>query len=102
MPEYNKTKLSIVLVNYNARRKTEDCIRSIYDKTKNIPIEIILIDNASSDGDRASFQEEFPKIILIENANNKGFAYANNQAIKISSGKYALLLNKQKINAYQN
>ncbi|MFC1511325.1 glycosyltransferase family 2 protein [Candidatus Margulisiibacteriota bacterium] len=92
-----KPLLSIVLVNHNARKLTQHCIQSIYDKTKNTLIEIILVDNASLDGSAVCLKEKFPEIIIIQNINNTGFAHANNQAIKISSGKYVMLLNNDTV-----
>lgn len=88
---------SISLVNYNAKDLTEKCIKSICKKTENISLEIVLVDNNSSDNSCELIKEEFPQIKIIENKQNKGFAYANNQAIKMASGKYIMLLNNDTV-----
>src|SRR5258708_2970093 len=83
----NMFDLSIVIVNYNTAQLTKDCITSIKKFTKNIKYEIILIDNASSEG----IQVEGLKI--IKNKENVGFGGANNQGIKLAKGRYILFLN---------
>lgn len=85
--------LSVILVNHNAKEITANCIQSIYDKTKSISFEVVLVDNNSSDGSEAYIRSEFPQVRLLVNDVNKGFAAANNQGIKISKGKYIILLN---------
>lgn len=86
-------KLSIVIVNYNVKYFIEQAIYAVRHALKNIQAEIIVVDNASSDGSIAMLQEKFPEVILIANIDNKGFSTANNQGIKIAKGEYILLLN---------
>ena len=69
------------------------CLKSIYTNAHKISFEVLVVDNGSSDGSQEMIKEEFPQVRLIENKDNLGFARANNQAIKRSSGKYELLLN---------
>lgn len=90
-------KLSIILVNYNAQELTKNCIQSVYEKTKNISFEIILVDNNSIDGSCEIIKKQFSQVKIIINKQNKGFAYANNQAMQIATGKYILLLNNDTI-----
>jgi GT2 family glycosyltransferase len=90
MPE---VKLSIIIVNWNTKPLLGDCLHSIYNETKNILFEIILVDNGSTDGSMEMVEREFPKVKLIINHENLGFTKANNQAIKESKGEYILLLN---------
>jgi GT2 family glycosyltransferase len=87
------TDVSIVIVNWNVRDLLRDCITSIYEETEEISFEIIVVDNASSDGSVDMIKKEFPQIKLIKNKENVGFSKANNQAIKLSKGKYILMLN---------
>jgi GT2 family glycosyltransferase len=84
--------LSIILVNHNAQDLTLECISSIIEKTT-IPFEIILVDNTSTDDTIALVRSRYPKINLVSNRQNLGFAHANNQGIAIAHGRYVLLLN---------
>jgi GT2 family glycosyltransferase len=85
--------LSILVVNWNTRRLTLDCLRSLREAAIAVPHEIWLVDNASSDGTADAVAAEFPEVRLIRNAENVGFARANNQALAESTGRYVLLLN---------
>jgi len=82
-----------VIVNWNTREVLSDCLKSIYEQTTGIEYEVIVIDNASSDGSAEMVKAKYPNVNLIENLENKGFAAANNQGIAITKGRYVLLLN---------
>jgi GT2 family glycosyltransferase len=91
-----KYDLSIVILNWNAKDLLKDCINSIYENTKDLNYEIIIVDNNSSDGSCEMVKENFlhrENCDLIENKHNKGFASGNNQAIRIAKGNAILLLN---------
>ncbi len=85
--------LSVCILNWNTRDLTLKCIESIKATTKKIRYEIILVDNGSIDGLYEFLLKKYPEIILLRNSENLGFTRANNQALKIFSGRYALLLN---------
>lgn len=85
--------LSIVIVSWNTKDLLRKCLQSIYQYKNNIQLEIFVVDNNSQDGSVDMVAKEFPEVKLIANKENKGFAGANNQAIKLSTGKYVLLLN---------
>jgi len=92
----NKILLSIIIVTWNSDKEIEPCLNSIIKYNKNIPVEIIIVDNASKDNTvnilkNYSVQIDFIKLIL--NEDNKGFTEGNNQGIKIASGEFVLLLN---------
>jgi len=99
-----KPILSIIIVSYNTKKLTLDCLRSVFaDKSlsfnlkkpksnSTIPTEIIVVDNASSD-DSVSALKKVKNIHLLKNQKNIGFALANNQAYKIAKGNFILLLN---------
>jgi GT2 family glycosyltransferase len=89
--------ISIIIVNWNTRDCLRDCLRSVYEQTKNICFEVIVIDNTSTDGSAAMVKKEFPQTILLENSENRGFAAANNQGMAIAKGRYVLLLNPDTI-----
>lgn len=86
--------VSVIMVNYNTLKLTKEAIDSVIQKTENLSYEIILIDNASSDGSVEFFEKEYKdKIIFIKNNKNIGFGRANNKGINIARGKYVFLLN---------
>jgi len=89
--------ISIIIVNYNTKNMLKDCLNSIIDNINNLRYEIIVIDNASCDGSYKMVLNDFPKVNLIQNEINVGFAKANNQGIKVAKGKYILLLNSDTI-----
>lgn len=85
--------LSICIVNWNTEILLKECLRSIYEQTAGISYEILLVDNASQDGSVRMVRQYFPNVCLIANQQNKGFATANNQAIRLSRGRYVIFLN---------
>ncbi|MBK7182895.1 MAG: glycosyltransferase [Bacteroidetes bacterium] len=86
-------KLSVIIVNYNVQHFLEQCLHSVRKASKNVSLEVFVVDNNSVDGSVEMVKEKFPEVLLIENKKNTGFSYANNQAIKVSKGEYVLLLN---------
>lgn len=87
-----KPTLSIIIVSYNTKTLLKNCLDTFYQKLPSDQ-ELIIVDNASTDGSSAYIKKHYPKAKLIKNSENLGFAKANNQAIKVASGKYLLLLN---------
>lgn len=85
--------VSIIYVSYNTKELTINSLRSLYQFTKNISLEIILVDNDSKDDTVPKIRELFPEVIVLENKRNVGFGQANNQAMEIAKGKYLFLLN---------
>jgi len=88
------TDLSIIIVSWNVRELLRRCLASIYAGwPAERPLEVIVVDNASSDGSVEMVRREFPQVQLIANQDNRGFTRANNQGIAASRGRYVLLLN---------
>lgn len=85
--------LSIIIVTYNSGSILIDCLRSIPTGIESESYEIIIVDNASSDGTPEQISREFPEIRLIVNKDNRGFAGGNNQGLAAADGRYLLLLN---------
>lgn len=85
--------LSIVIVSYNSKDLLRNCLFSIFKNIQNIELEVIVVDNNSSDGTKEMLVKEFPHVHLILNEKNLGFAEANNLGIKAATGKYVFLLN---------
>lgn len=88
-----QVKLSIIIVNWNTKDYLKKCLESIKQIPRDFLLEVIVIDNHSSDSSPEMVRREFPEIHLIVNSENAGFARANNQALEIAQGKYLLLLN---------
>ena len=89
--------LSITIVNYNTKDLLRQCIKSIFENTKDISYEIIVVDNASIDGSVEMLQTEFVGIKVIQNKENLFFTRAHNQALRISNGRYLMILNSDTI-----
>lgn len=84
--------VSIVIVNYNTCRLLDECIESIKRETR-CEYEIIVVDNASSDDSCKMIKTKHPDVLLIENAENSGFAKANNLGFARARGRYFFMLN---------
>jgi len=91
------TDVSIVIVNYNTRDITLACLKSVYEQTREVSFEVILVDNGSEDGSIAAIREQFPQVRLIEAGRNLGFARANNLASQHAAGRYICLLNSDTV-----
>ena len=86
--------VSVIIVNYNTLELTKSTIESVFEKTRGVKYEIILVDNASTDGSADFFEINYKnKINFIKNNENLGFGRANNKGIEIAKGKYIFLLN---------
>ena len=85
--------ISIVILSWNDRQHLVECLESLSPCTKSRTVEIIVVDNASTDGSPEIVEATFPKVRLIRNRENLGFARGNNLGIKASHGKYVCLLN---------
>jgi len=89
--------ISIVIVNWNTKDLLLDCLASVYTTVRGMSFEVFLVDNASSDGSVEALRAQYPQVIVIQNETNLGFAAANNQALRIMQGRYALLLSTDTI-----
>jgi N-acetylglucosaminyl-diphospho-decaprenol L-rhamnosyltransferase len=88
--------LSIIIVSYNTREDLERCLASLQDPAPAVSHEIIVVDNASSDGS-AGAAHRWPAVRVIESGANRGFAAANNIGIRASAGAHLLLLNSDTV-----
>ena len=87
------TDLSIIIVNWNSTAYLLKCLESIYAQTHQTAFEIIVVDNASPDGDIGIVKQQYPDVVLIESPLNLGFAGANNLGFRASRGEYVVFLN---------
>jgi GT2 family glycosyltransferase len=86
-------RLSVIVVAYNCRALLRGCLESLELASDELELELIVVDNASSDGTAAMVRERFPGVKLIASEENIGFARANNLALASSSGERLLFLN---------
>ncbi len=87
--------LSIIVLSWNVRDLLRACLASVHAaaETGRAPMEVIVVDNASTDGSADMVAAEFPAVLLIRNAANAGYAAANNRGIAASRGRHVALLN---------
>jgi len=89
----NPMELSVVIVSYNAKAHLTNCLRSLYQHTSLRPLEVMVVDNASTDGSLAMLARDFPEVRAIGSPDNIGFSGANNLAMREAKGRFLLLLN---------
>lgn len=91
--------VSIIIVSYNTKKLLDDCLSSVYDSLKDgkLDVEVIVVDNVSTDGSRELLKEKYPQVKAILNNENVGFGRANNQGMRIATGEYVFLLNSDTI-----
>jgi hypothetical protein len=92
--------LTLIIVNWNTRQLLLDCLESVFQDIARTPrrqIDVIVVDNASTDDSAAVLRKQYAQVTLIENESNIGFAAANNQGIRCSKSDYVYLLNSDTI-----
>ncbi len=89
--------VSIIVVSFNTKEQTLACLASIFEQTRDLAFEVIVYDNASTDGSADAIARQFPQVSLIRGSENLGFGRANNAASTHASGDYILLLNPDTI-----
>ncbi len=88
--------LSIIIVNWNVKRLLQECLQAIEracQATLNLTVEIIVVDNASSDGSPQMVRQAFPRVNLIASNENLGYARGNNAGVAAANGRCLFLLN---------
>lgn len=85
--------LSLIIINWNVKELLKNCLLSVYAHLKQSSLEVIVVDNNSTDGSTEMVQKEFSELHLISNKENLGFAKACNQAFEIAKGELIFLLN---------
>mgnify|MGYP001587530600 CR=1 FL=1 len=85
--------LSVIIINWNTKEYLSQCLHSFFETNEGITCEVIVIDNASSDGSVEMVTGKFQQVQVIANTVNSGFAGGVNQGISIARGKYILVLN---------
>jgi len=88
-----RADISVVVVNWNTRALLARCLTSLEKERSEVDLEVIVVDNGSTDGSGDMVRTEHPLVQLIANPDNPGYSRANNQGIGAASGRYVLLLN---------
>ena len=85
--------LSVVVVNYNTRDATSACLRSVVQAASAVDLELVVVDNGSTDGSAAAFASRFPDAVIVDAGENLGFARGVNRGARSATGSWLLLLN---------
>ncbi|HUX50272.1 MAG TPA: glycosyltransferase family 2 protein [Spirochaetia bacterium] len=89
--------VSVIIVSWNTIELLRDCLHSVFEQSAGVRMEVVCVDNASTDGSAEMVLHEFPSVRLIRNSVNLRFVAANNQAISVARGKFVLLLNSDTV-----
>lgn len=87
------TDLSVIIVTWNSQDWIQRCLRSVYAQTSDLKLEVIVVDNASTDKTVQYIMNEFHDVSVVQNRDNIGFSAAVNQGIRASTGRYMCWLN---------
>jgi GT2 family glycosyltransferase len=85
--------ISIIIINWNTKELLLGCLESIEKEDSRCEIEVIVVDNGSKDGSVEAVRDNYPRVKMIQNGQNLGFAKANNTGIAASTGRYVCLVN---------
>jgi len=86
-------EVSVIIVTWNGKRYALECLASLRQNSGTVPVEVIVVDNKSSDGTPDEIRRQFPSVTLICNDANLGFAKANNIGLAVARGRYLCLVN---------
>src|SRR6478672_6000676 len=85
--------VSVCIANWNCVSLLRQCLHSLFHNPQGARFEVIVVDNASTDGAAAMVAGEYPEVVLIRNDANRGFAAASNQAAQRAAGRFLFFLN---------
>ncbi len=85
--------LTVVIVNWNTREFLSRCLASLFREADAVPMSVIVVDNASTDGSVDMLRNDYPHVTVVANTENVGFVRANNQALALATGEWVLFLN---------
>ena len=85
--------VSVIIVSFNTREVLRQCLQSVLADASGLKAEIIVVDNASTDGSPEMVEQDFPQVIVVRSQINLGFGEGNNVALRMARGRYFVLLN---------
>ncbi len=85
--------LSVIILHHNTPKLTRDCLNSIFAETRDLDLEVLVVDNASTDGSGEVLSREFPQVEFLRSDKPLGFSAGNNLALRQARGRYLLILN---------
>jgi len=86
-------RVSVVVLSWNTRELLARCLDSLRAQGQELPLEVIVVDNASADGSAEMVAHDFPEVVLLRNGRNEGYAIGNNQGAARARAEHLLLLN---------
>lgn len=89
----NPVDVSVIIVNWNTRDLLAQCLHSVYETQGGLVIQVIVVDNGSTDSSVEMVRQDFSQVELLTNQENLGFVRGNNQAFPLARGRHVLLLN---------
>jgi GT2 family glycosyltransferase len=88
-----RSDVSISIISYKTPEALAHCLLSVFHGSQGLRLEVIVVDNASSDGSVEMVRRQFPQVTVIENRRNEFFTRAHNQALRLASGRFVMILN---------